>query len=151
MVRDHVPKCPSRFVITGSAADAESFCNGDLHVVDEIAVPDRLENAVAEAEDQDVLNRFFSKIMVDPIDLPFAEQSQKIVVQLFSGFQVAAKGLFENEPSPIAVLLFPEAVLDDFSGDICEQVWRDRHVIEEVLRDLVLLADFFEQRFYVAK
>jgi len=40
-----------------------------LHVADVVAVPDRLEQAVGEAEGQDVVDRLFAQEVVDPEDL----------------------------------------------------------------------------------
>ena len=79
MVRDHVPKGTGRIVIAAALFNAEIFRDSDLHMVDEIAVPDRLENAVAETKDQNVLHRFFAEIMVDAIDLVFRKYFEKIV------------------------------------------------------------------------
>ena len=45
----------------------------DLHVVDELPVPDRLEDAVAEAQDEHVLNRLLAEVVVDPEDLALLE------------------------------------------------------------------------------
>ena len=45
----------------------------DLDVVDEVAVPDRLEQAVAEAEGQNVLRRLLAEEMVDAEDLVLGE------------------------------------------------------------------------------
>jgi len=52
---------------------AERFRDVDLHVIDEIAIPDRLEQAVGEAKRQDVLRRLFAQEMIDPEDLLFGE------------------------------------------------------------------------------
>ena len=52
-------KVPAAFFHT------HSFRHGDLNVVNVAPVPDRLENAIAEAEHQDVLYGFFAKVMVD--------------------------------------------------------------------------------------
>ena len=43
---------PVGFVEAAATLDAERFRGGDLHVVDVVAIPERLENAVAEAQDQ---------------------------------------------------------------------------------------------------
>ena len=40
-------------------------------MVDMVAVPERLEDAVGEAQHQDVLDRFLAEEVIDPIDLVF--------------------------------------------------------------------------------
>ena len=73
MIRDHVPQRAGRVVIAAAKLDAELFGHGDLHMIDIVAVPDRLKNAVAEAEYQNILDRFFAEVMVDAVDLAFLQ------------------------------------------------------------------------------
>ena len=49
--------------------DAERLCNRDLDMLDVIAPPQRLEDAVRKAQDHDVLDRLFAEEMIDPVDL----------------------------------------------------------------------------------
>ena len=74
MVRHHVAQRAGRVVETAAVADAELLVDGDLDVVDMVAVPDRLEHAVGEAQHQDVLHRFLAEIMIDPVDLVLVDQ-----------------------------------------------------------------------------
>jgi len=50
-------------------ADAFGFADGDLHMVDIFAIPDRFEDAVGKAHDHQILDSFFAQIVVDPEDL----------------------------------------------------------------------------------
>ena len=54
--------------------DAELLGHGDLDVVDVAAVPDGLEDGVAEAQRQDVLHRLFAQVVVDAEDLVLVER-----------------------------------------------------------------------------
>ena len=45
----------------------------DLDVVDELAVPDRLEDPVREAKGEHVLDRLLAEVVVDPEDLLLGE------------------------------------------------------------------------------
>ena len=51
-----------------AAADAEGFGHRHLHVIDVVAVPDRLEERIREAEVKQVLHRLLAEIVVDAID-----------------------------------------------------------------------------------
>ncbi len=51
--------------------NTQGFRDGNLHMVDVLAVPHRFKNAVGESEDQNVLNGFFSQVMIDAINLAF--------------------------------------------------------------------------------
>ncbi len=50
MIRNHIAQRPRRVVITAAQFDAELFGDRNLHVVNKITVPNRLENAVAETK-----------------------------------------------------------------------------------------------------
>ena len=56
-------------VVARAAADADVLGRGDLDVVDVVAVPERLEEPVGEAERQDVLDRLLAEVVVDAEDL----------------------------------------------------------------------------------
>jgi hypothetical protein len=87
----------SGFLVEGPAAfDAEGFGGGDLDVVDVVAVPDRLEDAVGEAEDEDVLDGLFAEVVVDAEDLALGEDGVDLAIEFLGGFEVVAEGLFDD-------------------------------------------------------
>ena len=47
----------------------------NLHVIDVIPVPDRLEDSVGDPEDKNVLHRLFAQVMIDAKDLLFFEDT----------------------------------------------------------------------------
>ena len=51
MIGDHVAEGAGGFVKAAAMFDADGFGGGDLDVVNVIAIPERLENGVGEAED----------------------------------------------------------------------------------------------------
>ena len=67
-------------VVGASALDAERLGYGNLDVVDVAAVPDRLEDAVGEAEDEQVLDGVLPQVVVDAVDLLFSEGGSKRLV-----------------------------------------------------------------------
>ena len=73
MVRHHVAQRAGGVIEAAAVADAELLVDGDLHMVDVVAIPDRLEHAVGEAQHQDVLDGFLAEIMIDPVDLVLFE------------------------------------------------------------------------------
>ena len=77
MVRHHVAQRAGRVVIIAAAADGQRLGDGDLHVVDMVAIPDRLEQAVGEAQHQNVLHRLLAEIMVDAENLIFLENAEQ--------------------------------------------------------------------------
>ena len=105
MVRHHVAQRAGRVVEAAAMADAELFVHGDLDVIDMVAIPDRLEHAVGEAQHQDVLHRLLAEIMIDPVDLVLVHDLQQLAIQRARGREVGAERLFDHQPPPGAVLL----------------------------------------------
>jgi hypothetical protein len=66
--------------------DSQPYCLGcgDFDIVDIVAIPDRLEQGVAEPEYEDVLHRFFTQVMVNPINVALIEGPSDRPVELSS-------------------------------------------------------------------
>jgi len=60
VVLDDVPCGPGLVVEAGTGADTDVLGHRDLHRVDVVRVPDRLEQLVGEAQRQQVLDRFLA-------------------------------------------------------------------------------------------
>ena len=91
MVLDDVAEGAGLLVEGAAAFDADGLGGGDLDVVDVVAVPDGLEDAVGEAEDEDVLNGLFAEVVIDAEDLVFGEDLVDLVVELAGGFEVVCR------------------------------------------------------------
>ncbi len=70
---DHVAVSAGGLVELRAPLETEGLGDVDLHVVDEVAVPDRLEETVGEAEGQDVLGGLLAQEVVDAEDLRLVE------------------------------------------------------------------------------
>src|SRR5262249_29652080 len=137
-------------VITSSAFHPERFGGGDLDVVDVARVPERFENRVGEAEHQNVLGRFFSEKVIDPISLFFTEGIADHAIQLASGIEVAAKRLLHNHPGPAAFTRFVQTDSLEMFQDRLELLRRDCEIKKPVAARAALLIDLIEtfgQRF----
>ena len=64
----------------------------DLHVIDEIAVPDRFEQAVGEAEREDVLGRLLAEEVVDAEDLFLVEDLVQLAFSVTALSKSVPKG-----------------------------------------------------------
>ncbi len=106
MVRHHVAQRAGCVVEAAAVADAELFVDGDLHVIDVVAIPDRLEHAVGEAQHQDVLHRLLAEIVIDPVDLVLGEEFEQLRIQCLRGFEIGAERLFHHQPPPCGAVFF---------------------------------------------
>jgi hypothetical protein len=96
-VRDHhVAEGAGLLVKRRPAADRERLGHVDLHVGDVSAVPDRLVDAVAEAQGEQVLDRLLAQEVVDAEDLRLVEDSVDGLVECPRRGQVGAEGLLED-------------------------------------------------------
>ena len=91
---------PALVVVAGPALDADRLGRGDLHVVDVVPVPDRLEQDIGEAEGEDVLNRFLPEVVIDAIDLPLGERVRHLLDQLAGGLEVVTERFFDDDALP---------------------------------------------------
>src|SRR5207245_784606 len=97
---NHVAERSRRFIKTAAALDAKRFRSTDLHVIDVIPVPKRLENAVAKTQHEQVLNGVLAQIVIDAVDLLFVEDVEDNLVQSFGGSKISSEGLLNNDANP---------------------------------------------------
>jgi len=103
MIRHHVAQRAGMLVIISPHFHAEFLRHCHLHVIHVAAIPNRLENAVRETERQNILNCFFSKIMIDSINLVFAQHQAYFVVQCDRRIKIVPKRFFDHHAFPFAV------------------------------------------------
>ena len=78
-------------------------------MIDAVAIPDRFEQAVGEAERHDVLDRVLSEKMVDPEDLVLVQSAQDVGVQFARRIQAVPERLLDHHAAPepmLAALVF---------------------------------------------
>ena len=70
MILNHVPQCTGVIVECAAAAlHPNRFRCGDLHMIDELPVENRLEDGIPETKAHQVLYRVLAEVMVDTVDL----------------------------------------------------------------------------------
>ena len=121
MVLEHVARGAGLLVERAAVLDADRLGHGDLHVVDVAPVPERLEDAVAEAEDQQVADRLLAEVVVDAVDLRLAEDLADLAVQPLRGVEVVAERLLDDDPPPAAVVVL---VVQPDPAELPDQVRR---------------------------
>ena len=144
VVLDDVAGGADAVVVAGPAADADVLGHGDLHVVDVVGVPDRLEHRVGEPHGQDVLDGLLAEVVVDPEDRARREHAVEDGVELAGRLQVVAEGLLDDDPAPAVGLRLGEPVLLELPHDVAEERRRDgqvERVVAAGAADLVELLD----------
>jgi hypothetical protein len=67
-----VAQRPDSVVPSAALLDTERLGRGDLDVVDELLIPERLPKGIAKPEGQDVLHRLIAQVVVDSRELVLA-------------------------------------------------------------------------------
>ena len=141
VVLQHVAGGAGGVVEGGAGADADVLGHRDLHRVDVLGVPHRLEQVVGEAQGQDVLDRLLAQVVVDAEDVLRGEDLVDQLVERHRGLQVVAERLLHHDPAPAAGL---RVVGHPGAGELVEHQReggrRDGEVERGVARDAVALA-----------
>src|SRR5699024_628780 len=128
MVLDDVAGRADAVVVSGPAAEADVLGHRDLHVVDVVAVPDRLEKLVGEPEREDVLDGLLSEVVVDPEDRVLGEHRAHHVVELAGALEIVTEGLLDHDAAPRTVVRTRAASALEVPADGGEVVGWDRQV-----------------------
>jgi hypothetical protein len=100
VILEHVPQAAGFFVVTAPVLHAERLGGGDLHVVDVVPVPDRLDDRVGESERQDVLNGVLSEVVIDSVNLLLVQDTLDRRAEVAGAGQIAAERLLDDNPGP---------------------------------------------------
>src|SRR5689334_24982815 len=125
MVGNHVAQCTGGLVKFGAELDPDGFRHRDLHVVDVITVPDRLEDSVGEAQYHDVLDRLLAQEMIHTIDLRLRQRLENLRIQRPCGSEVAAKRLFNDDAAKASAIFLCEPSRAELLDDRAEQLAGD--------------------------
>src|SRR5207248_9673949 len=129
----HVAEDACFLVVPSPRFDAELLGGGDLHVVDELPVPDGLEDGVAETEDEEVLHRLLAQVMVDAEDLPLVHHLEDEPVERAGRGEVAAERFLDHDAGETRVERRPdEAMLPELLEEPWKGAGRGREVEEPV-------------------
>jgi hypothetical protein len=141
VVLDHVAEGAGFLVVGAAAFDADGFGGGDLDVIDVLAIPEGFEDGVAEAEGEDVLDGFFTEVVVDAVELVFGEAFVEGGFEFAGGAVVVAEGFFDDEAAPTAV---GAGEGGEAAGDGGVLAGLRREIEENIAAGLALLGDFGE-------
>ena len=128
VVLEDVPDRAGPLVVAGPALDPHRLGHGDLHVVDQLPVPERLEDPVREPECHEVLDGLLAEVVVDAEDLVLGEPAPDRGCQLASGREVVAEGLLDDHARPA----LPLAALPDLADHDRKRLRGDRQVVQSV-------------------
>ncbi len=141
MILDDVADGAGLVVERPPALNPEIFGHGDLHALDVVAVPERLEERVGEAEEEHVVHRPLPEVVIDAEDRAFVEGAEQDPVELLRRCEVVAEGFLDDDAG------VPDEVgLGQLLDDQLEQHGRDGEIVRGPPGGAKLLADGLERR-----
>src|SRR5690349_18097339 len=105
MILEHVAQYPNLVIKAGAMFNTNLLGNCDFYMVNVIPVPQRFEDGIGKTRYQNVLYCFFTKIMIDTIDLFLIQCLVDLLIQVAGGFQIRTKRFFNDDTSPSLTLL----------------------------------------------
>ena len=81
MTLNHIDKRPGTVVVAGASFQTQALLEYDLDRLDVLRVPDRFEDAVGEAQPEQVEHRRRAEEVVNPVDLVFRQQPGERAVE----------------------------------------------------------------------
>src|SRR5215207_9912337 len=109
-----------------------------------VAVPQRLEHRVGEAEDEQVLHRLLAEVVVDAVDLLLVEPAVHERVELARRGEVAPERLLDDEARPALARRLVEPRLPERRDDRRKRGRRQREIEHAAADEAVLLLDLLD-------
>ena len=95
----------ARLIIKRAAPlDTEILGHRDLHTRDMVAIPERFQKRIGEAEEEHVVHRPFSQVMVDAEDRLLLEGAEQSLVELLRREEIVTERFFNDDASAVACI-----------------------------------------------
>jgi len=94
----HVAQCPGFVVELAAAFHAQFLGHRDLHVFDQSAPPQRLEQCIAETQRHEILHRLLAEVVIDAINLFLGEHLADLGVDEVGGLGVVSQRFLQHHP-----------------------------------------------------
>jgi hypothetical protein len=95
----HIPKGPRCIIEAAARAHVDLLRSGDLHVIDIMVVPSRLDHRIGEPRHENVAHGVLAEEVVDAEELALLGASKNTRVQLLRGGQIVTEGLLYRDPA----------------------------------------------------
>ena len=100
MVLKDIPNDTRLLIVLAARFYADGLGRSDLHVVNPLPVPDRLEDRVREAQHEHVLNSLFAEVVIDAIHLMLAEAVEDEIIEPQRRLEASSERLLDHDAHP---------------------------------------------------
>src|SRR4030095_8042903 len=141
MILNHIADCAGLIIERASALNTKVLRHSNLYALDLIAVPERFQNRILEAEEDHVVHRPFSQVMIDAEDVLLIEGAEQDLIKLLRRGEVVPEGFLNDNASA-----FGTVCLGQLFHDEPEQCRRDGEVVRRPLCGAELLTNGLKGR-----
>ena len=99
MIDHDVAKRADRVVEMATILDPETLRHGDLHALEVVPAPDRLEHRVGESQLEDLEQAHLPQVVIDAEELGLVDVLMEFRGQLARRLQVVSERLLHDDPS----------------------------------------------------
>src|SRR4029453_16594386 len=96
MILDHITQGSSILVVASTGADAFVLSHRNLHMIDVFLIPQRFEDGIGKAHDQEILDSFLAEVVIDTKKLALVDNLRQSVINGTGTGQVPAPWVFHN-------------------------------------------------------
>ena len=104
MILPNIFERPKSIIKRTSFFHPQFFVQFNVNPFDEFVIPTFLQEVIGKTEGKNILQHFFTKIMINPVNLFFFKKFTKQYIQGFRGLQIVAKGFFHQYARPSFIL-----------------------------------------------
>src|SRR5215470_820118 len=108
MVLDDVADSARLIIKSAPSLDTEVFGHGDLHTRDMVAIPERFQDRVGEAEEEHVVHRPLAQVMVDAEDRLLVEGAEQGAVERLRREEIVTERFFNDDASAVRASSFAQ-------------------------------------------
>src|SRR5262245_18315282 len=145
MILHHVTQSSGILVVASTGADAFVLSHRNLHMIDVFLIPQRFEDGIGKAHDQEILDSFLAEVVIDTKKLALVDDLRQSVINGTGTGQVPTQRLFHND-----ACLRPLRRAGDKSGTLQllysgdNQLGRDSEIEYAIACNTEFIFDLFE-------
>src|SRR5499426_3323118 len=108
MVLDDVTDRARLLIKSTPPLDAEVLGHGDLHTLNMVAIPERFQERIGEAEEEQVVHRPLAQVMVDAEDRLLVEGAEQRAVERLRRKAIMTERFFNDDASAVRAASFAQ-------------------------------------------
>ncbi len=132
MILNHIAQSTGSIIVSSAVAYTDFLRSCDFYSVYITPIPHRLKKSIGKPGYHNILNRFFAKIMVDPVNLMLKKSAVKFIIQFHGSFVTVSKRFFHYQTLPSGSLTIHLVIKQMTCNNFVHKRW-NREIINNIL------------------